>query len=124
MRAGDIARAQERHADALAHYRQSILDQWRQVDAHTTILLLERFGYAESGLGNAARAVSWMAVADALRGRDAYPRTPAEAREWDRELARARAQLSEAAFQTAWEDGQRRETSDILGAVLAETAPE
>lgn len=116
---GDIARARGHWTEALACYRESIADHWRQADSHTTIQLLERFGYVDAALGNPAGALRWLAAADCLREQDGYPRTPVESREWERELAAVCAALGDD-FQTAWEDGQATLNSDVLGEVLTE----
>lgn len=119
---GDVARAQGRHQEALALYRASILDHWRQIDSHTAILLLERFGYTDTAIGQFARAVRWLAAADQLRKQDGYPRLPVEAQEWEREIARLRASFTTADYQKAW-DACTEYSGDLLGTVLTETQP-
>ncbi len=118
---GDIARAQGCYHEALTYYRASILDHWRQVDSHTSILLLERFGYTDAAMGSLDRAVRWLAAADHLRQRDGYPRMPVEVREWEREITVLRKTLHDTIFQAAWDACHTDYHTDLLGTVLTET---
>jgi predicted ATPase/class 3 adenylate cyclase len=116
---GDVARAQQHFGEALMFYRKSIEDHWRQVDSYSTILLLERIGYVESQQDQACRAIRWLAIADLLRQRDAYPRNPVEQTEWDNHLARLTPLISTQDFTRYWCDSQAEDPSNILGDVLA-----
>ena len=82
---------------------------------------LQEFGSACLFHGMAERAVRFFAMADAVRAVISFPMTPWELAAREKELSTARAQLDEAAFDAAWEKGNKMTLEQAVGYALKDS---
>ena len=103
---GHVARLRGDRVEAHARYRESLTLSHQRGDRRSVAHTLEAFACLAAGNGKAAHAARLFAAADAL-GREVPGLLPlVQRRDHDRHVAAARAALGEAAFATAWAEGQ------------------
>jgi non-specific serine/threonine protein kinase len=115
---GDLARAQADHGEARRRYRQSLRLAREAGDAMTMAGTLVRCAGLDAAVGGFEEAARLFGAEDAWRTARRTPR-PAEHVPWyERDVANARAGLSEAAFAAAWSAGQQMALEQAVACAL------
>jgi non-specific serine/threonine protein kinase len=108
------------YKEALALYRETLLE-WQKIGHRGAVAhQLECFAFIAKALEQGERAVKLMSAAEALRATSRSLRTPKESIEYDRELAGLRAGMDEKAFHLLWEEGQSMNMEQAIAFALGE----
>jgi hypothetical protein len=114
------ARQRGDYPEALALYRETLLE-WQKIGHRGAVAhQLECFAFIAKALEQGERAVKLMSAAEALRAASHSLRTPKESIEYDRELAGLRAGMDEKAFQLLWEEGQAMNMEQAIAFAVRE----
>ncbi|HET7031320.1 MAG TPA: adenylate/guanylate cyclase domain-containing protein [Candidatus Limnocylindrales bacterium] len=117
---GHALRRGRRFAEAAAIYRDTI-GGWVHLGHRGAVASqLENFGYMAMELGNVERAVRLIAAAQAIRDASSQPRAFDEQPEHETMLQRAQAELEPAAFDSAWDAGQRLSQTEAVALARAD----
>ncbi len=116
---GDARRAQGDFIAARTAYLTSMDGYWETDNVPIAYCALVRFGALAAAEHEFYRAVRYFATAEALRG-DNFPLSFIEQREMEPALAAARAALSAAEYQAAWEAGAQLDITSALAICRAE----
>ncbi len=103
---GAVARLQGDYASARAFYTEAVPISRDIDDRETIAYLIAEFAALSTAQGEAKRAAILFGAEEALREAIHVVPVPVERAEIDRNIAAARAQLDEAAFNAAWEEGR------------------
>ncbi|MDQ5853429.1 MAG: hypothetical protein M3380_15420 [Chloroflexota bacterium] len=121
---GRTAKDQGHYSPAAAHLAES-LALFRELDYRDAVAFtLEGFAGLAAARGphpeGAIRAARLFGAAEAFREAIRSPMAPVDRPEYDRDVAAARAQLDEAAFEAAWREGRTMPWEEVVASVLAE----
>jgi predicted ATPase/DNA-binding CsgD family transcriptional regulator len=117
-----IALHENDHARAMSLGRQALrLAQERQ-DRRDVASAAEILAGAIGVSGQLRRAVPLLGAVDAEYARTGAFRQPSDTPEIDRIIATLRAQLSDAAFQAAWAEGQHMTMNQVIANILADNS--
>lgn len=101
-----VARQLGNFEEALALYRETLLD-WQKIGHRGAVAhQLERFAFIAKAQEQGERAVKLISAAEALREASNSPMTPQERIEYDNEVASLRAGMDEKTFVSLWAEGR------------------
>ncbi len=119
---GQVAYAQDEYATAHDLHRES-LALFRELGQQQGIAgSLEAFAALASVQEQTERAARLWGTAEALREEIGAPLQPRERKKHDREIAQARADLSEDGFNAAWSEGRAMTLEQAIAYALEEAA--
>jgi tetratricopeptide (TPR) repeat protein len=108
------------YKEALALYRETLLE-WQKIGHRGAVAhQLECFAFIARALEQGERAVKLMSAAEALRAASRSLRTPKESNEYDRELAGLRAGIDQKTFQLLWAEGQSMDMEQAIDFAIGE----
>jgi predicted ATPase/uncharacterized protein HemY len=117
---GDVALLRAEHAAARRHYRDS-LGVFREIGRRQLVAgVLERFARLAAAEADPALSVRLLAAAQALRDTLGTPRPPNEQPEHQAQLHALRHALGEAAFTSAWQEGEALSWDQAAALTLGE----
>jgi tetratricopeptide (TPR) repeat protein len=117
---GELARLQKNHAKAYSFYIDGLVKAKEINDLQTIAYLLEEFAALGAAQGQAKRSAGLFGAADALRAAIHIVLFPVERVELEKNIAAARAQLSEDEFNKAWAEGRAMTMEQAIEFALQE----